>query len=84
MGRGNQKAMNDIVMAASVILILIGMTAAILNRDPFDKLISLSILIAGVFPFIVDRGFLDVAIATALIAPLSTIFVLMVCRRVKE
>jgi energy-converting hydrogenase A subunit D len=84
MGGGNQKAMNDIVMAASVILILIGMTAAILNRDPFDKLISLSILIAGVFPFIVDRGFLDVAIATALIAPLSTIFVLMVCRRVKE
>ena len=76
--------MNDIVMAASVILILIGMTAAILNRDPFDKLISLSILIAGVFPFIIDRGFLDVAIATALIAPLSTIFVLMVCRRVKE
>ncbi|MFA4848938.1 MAG: DUF2108 domain-containing protein [Methanoregula sp.] len=76
--------MNDIVMAASVILILIGMTAAILNRDPFDKLISLSILIAGVFPFIVDRGFLDVAIATALIAPLSTIFTLMVCRRVKE
>jgi energy-converting hydrogenase A subunit D len=84
MGRGNQKAMNDIVMAASVLLILIGMTAAIINRDPFDKLISLSILIAGVFPFIVDRGFLDVAIATALIAPLSTIFVLMVCRRVKE
>ena len=76
--------MNDIVMAASVILILIGMTAAIINRDPFDKLISLSILIAGVFPFIVDRGFLDVAIATALIAPLSTIFILMVCRRVKE
>ncbi len=75
--------MNDIVMAASLILILIGMTAAILNRDPFDKLISLSILIAGVFPFIIDRGFLDVAIATALIAPLSTIFTLMVCRRVK-
>jgi energy-converting hydrogenase A subunit D len=84
MGWGNQKAMNDIVMAASVMLILIGMIAAIFNRDPFDKLISLSILIAGVFPFIVDRGFLDVAIATALIAPLSTIFVLMVCRRVQE
>lgn len=76
--------MNEIVMAASAMLILIGMTAAILNRDPFDKLISLSILIAGVFPYIVDRGFLDVAIATALIAPLSTIFTLMVCRRVKE
>jgi len=84
MGGGHKKAMNDIVMAASVTLILIGMTAAIFNRDPFDKLISLSILIAGVFPFIVDRGFLDVAIATALIAPLSTIFILMVCRRVQE
>jgi energy-converting hydrogenase A subunit D len=76
--------MNEIVMVTSAILILIGMTAAILNRDPFDKLISLSILIAGVFPFIIDRGFLDVAIATALIAPLSTIFTLMVCRRVQE
>jgi energy-converting hydrogenase A subunit D len=75
--------MNDIVMIASGILILAGMTAAIFNRDPFDKLISLSVLIAGVFPFIVDRGFLDIAIATALIAPLSTIFILIVCRRVQ-
>jgi len=75
--------MNDVVMFASGALILIGMAAAILNRDPFDKLISLSVLIAGVFPFIVERGFLDVAIATALIAPLSTIFILMVCRRVQ-
>jgi len=75
--------MNDIVMIASSILILAGMTAAIFNRDPFDKLISLSVLIAGVFPFIVDRGYLDIAIATALIAPLSTIFTLMVCRRVQ-
>jgi energy-converting hydrogenase A subunit D len=83
MGWGNQKAMNDIALVASVILILIGMTAAIFNRDPFDKLISLSVLIAGVFPFIIDRGFLDVAIAVALIAPLSTIFTLMICRRVQ-
>jgi energy-converting hydrogenase A subunit D len=83
MGRRHQETMNEIVMIASVILILSGMTAAILNRDPFDKLISLSVLIAGVFPFIVERGFLDIAIATALIAPLSTIFTLMVCRRVQ-
>lgn len=81
MGGGDEKTMNDIVVAACAFLILIGMTAAIFHRDPFDKLISLSILIAGVFPFIVDRGYLDVAIATALIAPLSTIFTLMVCRR---
>jgi energy-converting hydrogenase A subunit D len=75
--------MNDVVMIASGALILIGMAASIINRDPFDKLISLSVLIAGVFPFIIGRGFLDVAIAIALIAPLSTIFTLMVCRRVQ-
>lgn len=73
--------MDEFVMIACSALVLIGMTAAILHRDPFDKLISLSILIAGIFPFIIDRGYLDVAAATALIAPLSTIFILYVCRR---
>lgn len=73
--------MDEIVLIACTALVLIGMTTAILQRDPFDKLISLSVLIAGVFPFIVDRGYLDVAAATALIAPLSTIFILYVCRR---
>ena len=73
--------MDEYVMIACIGLVLIGMTTAILHRDPFDKLISLSILIAGIFPFIVDRGYLDVAAATALIAPLSTIFILMVCKR---
>jgi energy-converting hydrogenase A subunit D len=73
--------MDEIIMAAAAILILTGMAAAIVNRDHFDKLISLSVLIAGVFPFIVDRGLLDVAIALALIAPLSTVFILMVCQR---
>lgn len=73
--------MDEIIMAASAILILTGMIAAIVNRDPFDKLISLSILIAGIFPFIVDRGLLDVTIALALILPLSTVFILMACQR---
>lgn len=73
--------MDEIVLAACTVLVLIGMAAVILNRDPFDKLISLPLLIAGAFPFIVDRGYLDVAAATALIAPLSTIFILYVCRR---
>lgn len=73
--------MNEIVLAACTVLIMIGMGMVILHRDPFDKLISLSILIAGTFPFIIDRGYLDVAVATALIAPLSTVFILNVCRR---
>lgn len=71
------------VMIACMALLIIGMVATIVNRDPFDKLISLSVLIAGIFPFIIDRGLLDVATAIALIAPLSTIFTLMVCRRVQ-
>lgn len=73
--------MDEIVLIACTVLVLTGMTAAILHRDPFDKLISLSLLIAGVFPFIIDRGVLDVAVATALIVPLSTIFILMICQR---
>ena len=73
--------MIDVVIIACMALLITGMVATIASRDPFDKLISLSVLIAGIFPFIVDRGYLDVAVATALIAPLSTIFTLMVCRR---
>jgi len=73
--------MNEIVMAACIALILIGTFSAIFGRDPFDKLISLSVMIAGIFPFIVDRGYLDVAAALALIIPLSTIFILMACQR---
>jgi energy-converting hydrogenase A subunit D len=73
--------MNEVILVACTILIVIGTAAAMLERDPFNKLISLAVMISGIFPFIVDRGFLDVAIATALIAPLSTIFILMVCRR---
>jgi energy-converting hydrogenase A subunit D len=73
--------MDEIVMAACVMLVLIGTFSAILGRDPFDKLISLAVMIAGIFPFIVDRGYIDVAAAIALIVPLSTIFILMACQR---
>jgi energy-converting hydrogenase A subunit D len=73
--------MDEIVMAGCVMLVLIGTFSAILGRDPFNKLISLSVMIAGIFPFIVDRGYVDVAAALALIAPLSTIFILMACQR---
>jgi len=73
--------MDEIVMGACVLLVLIGTFSAIFWRDPFDKLISLSVMIAGIFPFIVDRGYLDVAAALALITPFSTIFILMVCQR---
>ena len=73
--------MNEIYAAVFGSMVLLGAVTTALYRDPFDKLISLSLLAAGIFPFLVDRGYLDVAAATALIAPLSTIFILMVTRR---
>jgi len=73
--------MNEIFAVVFGLITLLGAVTTAMYRDPFDKLISLSLLAAGIFPFLVDRGYLDVAAATALIAPLSTIFILMVCRR---
>jgi energy-converting hydrogenase A subunit D len=60
---------------------VIGAVATLLQENPFDKLISLGMLSAGVIPFIVDRGYLDVAIAFALIVPVTTFFILLVSRR---
>ncbi|OPY41690.1 MAG: hypothetical protein A4E41_00776 [Methanoregulaceae archaeon PtaU1.Bin066] len=74
-------AVNNIALIAFGALAIIGALLTIVERDPFRKLISLGILVGGSVPFIVDRGLLDVAIAVALIAPLSTIFILMVCGR---
>jgi energy-converting hydrogenase A subunit D len=69
-----------VVMAFGA-LVLAGALLTVLERDPYRKLISLGIMIGGAIPFIVDRGLLDVAIAVALIAPLSTLFILMTCRK---
>ena len=60
---------------------LVGAISAALIRDSYGKLISLGVLVAGILPFVVDRGYIDVAITVALIAPIATIFVLMVARR---
>ena len=73
--------MNDILSVIFGAIIIVGLIATVISRDPFDKLISLGILIGGIMPFLADRGLLDVLAATALIAPLSTIFILMAMRR---
>jgi energy-converting hydrogenase A subunit D len=73
--------MNELYVILFGFITLLGGVTTAVYRDPFDKLISLSLMAAGIFPFIVDRGYVDVAAATALIAPLGTIFTLMVCRR---
>ncbi len=73
--------MNEVLMVVFGAMVVLGAIATIISRDQFDKLISLGIVVAGIMPFLADRGLLDVLIATALIAPLSTIFILMAIRR---
>jgi energy-converting hydrogenase A subunit D len=73
--------MNELMSVIFGAIIIVGLIATVISRDPFDKLISLGILIGGIMPFLADRGLLDVLAATALIAPLSTIFILMAMRR---
>lgn len=72
-------AVNDMVVMAFGALVLAGAVLTVVEREPYRKLISLGIMIGGAIPFIINRGLLDVAIAVALIAPLSTLFILMVC-----
>jgi len=62
-------------------LIFLGAAATALWKNPFDKLIGLSLLSAGVIPLIVMRGYLDVAIVVAILIPISTIFILLLLGR---
>ncbi len=73
--------MNEVLMVVFGAMLILGAIATVMARDLFDKLISLGIIVAGIMPFLADRGLLDVLTATALIAPLSTIFILMAIRR---
>jgi energy-converting hydrogenase A subunit D len=60
---------------------LIGTLTAAFSRSPFDKLIGIGVIAAGVLPFVVYRGYLDVAVAVALIIPVTTIIILLICGR---
>ena len=73
--------MNEILMLMFGAMVILGTLATAISRDLFDKLISLGIIVAGIMPFLADRGLLDVLTAPALIAPLSTLFILMAVRR---
>ena len=72
--------MDNCIAGIFGLIALAGAAATAVHRNPYDKLIALGMMVGGVLPFIVDRGYLDVAAATAIIAPLGTIFILLVCR----
>lgn len=71
----------QIITFALAGLIFIGAVSTALWKNPFDKLIGLSLLSAGVIPLIVMRGYLDVAIVICLIIPITTILVLLLLGR---
>ena len=71
----------SLITIGLTLLIFLGATVTALWKNPFDKLIGLSILSGGVIPFIVMRGYLDVAIIVALVIPVSTIFILLLLGR---
>jgi energy-converting hydrogenase A subunit D len=76
--------MNELLSVIFAAIVLVGTFATIFSKDPFDKLICLGIVVGGIMPFFADRGLLDILAATALIAPLSTIFILMAMRRLRH
>ncbi|HIJ06341.1 MAG: hypothetical protein XE11_0947 [Methanomicrobiales archaeon 53_19] len=71
----------EIILPGLTGLIFLGAVTTALWKNPFDKLIGLSLLSAGVIPLIVMRGYLDVAILVALVTPISTIFILLLLGR---
>lgn len=73
--------MDSLLVVIFGFIAVMGALTTAFSREPYAKLISLSMMIGGIFPFIVDRGILDVAVATAVIAPISTIFILLICRK---
>ncbi|TAJ44092.1 DUF2108 domain-containing protein [Methanofollis fontis] len=73
--------MIEYLQVALALITLIGALGTAFSRDPFSKLIALGVMIGGIVPFIVGRGYLDVAVAVALIAPVTTIFVLAITGR---
>lgn len=69
------------VQIAFGLIVVLGCLSAAVSRNPFDKLISLAVLAGGVMPFIIDYGYLDVAIVVALVTPVTTIFLLLAAWR---
>lgn len=75
--------MDDILALLFAAIAIIGAVSAHLQHDRFNKLIAIGIIFGGIIPFIVDRGYLDIAILVSLIIPITTIIILQVCRKEK-
>ncbi|WFN37869.1 EhaD family protein [Methanomicrobium antiquum] len=68
--------MTDILFLIFSVIAVLGASATAIQKDPYDKLISLGVLFAGIIPFVAFAGYLDVSIAISLIIPMTTIILL--------
>lgn len=76
--------MTDLILIPAIFLSLFGGVATLFVRSAFDKLICLGILTAGVVLFLVEKGYLDVAIVVSLLMPVGTIFSLLLLGKKQE
>ncbi|MDR0981400.1 MAG: EhaD family protein [Methanocalculaceae archaeon] len=76
--------MIELFAVLAALLALIGGIATVAVKNPFDKLITLGILVSGAVIFMVSRGYLDVAIVVSLMMPVGTLFILLLCRKKPE
>lgn len=73
--------MNEIILWIFGGVAVIGSIYTGITKDPYQKLIAIGLLSGASIPLLMDRGYVDIAIALALILPLSTIFILQLCRK---
>jgi energy-converting hydrogenase A subunit D len=83
MGRRSGR-LNELLLLPFCLIIIAGSLYAGLVRDPYVKLIAISLIGGAIMPLIIMRGYLDVASALAVIIPLSTIFILQLFRKGTE
>ncbi|MDD4126727.1 MAG: DUF2108 domain-containing protein [Methanomicrobium sp.] len=76
--------MTDILLMVFAAIAVMGAAAAAIQKNPYDKLISLGMLFAGIIPFVAAGGYLDVAIALSLIVPMTTIIILQAVWRCRK
>lgn len=76
--------MNEFYVAVLGLIAILGVISVYFKQSPFDKLIGLAVMMAGVIPLIVMKGYIDVAILVAIIMPLTSIFILQATGRNPE
>jgi len=73
--------MNEILLSLFGGIAVVGAIYTGITKDPYQKLIAIGLLSGATMPLLMDRGYVDIAIALALILPLSTVFILQLCRK---